>query len=83
MPSRPLFIDSDGTIEIDRIVAEAIPLSKLIGVMGLVAVVPFAIASEVAVLRGLFIALTQFVLAVGSGLVLLYIITRAMQLTEQ
>lgn len=83
MSSSPLFIEhSTGTLDTDKIITESIPLTKLIGLVGVVALIPFAVASTFRVFEGIFILLTQFILAVGSGIVLLYIITRAIQLAE-
>lgn len=84
MPSSPPFIDhTSGSLDADQIITESIPLTKLISFVGVVALVPFAIASVFRVFEGLFVFLTQFILAIGSGLVLLYIITRAIQLAEE
>ena len=84
MSSSTLFIDStSGTLDTDQLIREAIPLGKLIGSLGLIALIPFAIASTTRIFQGMFILLTQFLLAVGSALVLLYIITRAIQMSEQ
>jgi hypothetical protein len=65
---------------------EAIPLAKLIGVFVAIALVPFAM---VFLLGGrstagmLFALAGQFVLAVGSGIVLMYVISRAIQLSGE
>ena len=84
MSSSPLFIDStSGTLDTDQLIREAIPLSKLIGSLGLIALIPFAIASTTRLFGGVFILLTQFLLAIGSALVILYVITRALQLSEE
>jgi hypothetical protein len=83
MSASPPFIDhSSGTLDTDKIITESIPLTKLIGLVGVVALIPFAIASTFRIFEGLFMLFTQFMLAVGSGIVLLYIITRAIQLAE-
>ena len=82
MPSPP-FVDR-GTGELDRkqLIAEAIPLAKLVGVVGVVALVPlmpllFGIRSGAGLV---FTLAAWFVLAVGSGLVLMYVVARGTQL---
>ena len=82
-PSTPFIDRSSGTLDTDQILEEAIPLAKLIGLVVVVAAIPFAIAFAVGVFQMLFTVLTQFLLAIGSGIVLLYIITRAIQLAEE
>lgn len=84
MTSPPPFIDhTTGTLNTDQIIKESIPLSKLIAAVGVVALLPFAIATTFGLFERVFILLTQFVLAVGSGIVLLYVITRWIQLAEE
>lgn len=84
MTSTPPFIDhATGTLNTDQIIKESIPLSKLIAAVGVVALLPFAIATTFGLFERVFILLTQFVLAVGSGIVLLYVITRWIQLAEE
>lgn len=83
MPSSPPFIDhSSGKLDTEQIFTESIPLIKLIGLVGVVTLVPFAIATTFQVFERIFFILTQFSLAVGSSIVLLYIIARAIQLAE-
>lgn len=79
-----LFLDGEGGLDIDQIVAESIPIAYLIAAFGAVALVPFLLGF----LLGpgsvglLFVVLGQFVLAVGTAVVLLYVVTRALQLHE-
>ncbi|SNZ11891.1 hypothetical protein SAMN06269185_1421 [Natronoarchaeum philippinense] len=86
MPASPPFVDpSTNTLDTDQIVAEAVPLAKLVGLFAAVALVPMvlsfvALGGLVGVLLTL---LTQFVLAVGAGIVLIYVIARGRQLTGQ
>ncbi|NHN46808.1 hypothetical protein G9464_04250 [Halostella sp. JP-L12] len=85
MPSTPLFIDpTTGELDFDRLAYEAIPIAKLIALAGGVALVPLGIAALLgrSVFAGLFAVAGQFVLAVGSALVLLYVVRRAIQLSE-
>lgn len=84
-PSVP-FIDRDtGTLDTTEIMLEAIPLAKLVGGIVAVAFVPFAMAFLLrgsVLLSALLSAVGQFVLAVGSGIVLIYVIVRALQLAD-
>lgn len=87
MPPSPPFVDREtGTLDTSRILAEAIPLAKLIALFGAIALVPLALLSLLGVhsaLGWLFTVAAQFVLAVGAGIVLLYVISRSMQLREE
>jgi len=83
MPSTPPFIDPEtGELDFDRIMYEAVPIAKLVALVAGVAVLPFALATLAGptAVGGLFALATQFVLAVGSGVVLLYVVRRALQL---
>jgi len=88
--ARPFFASSSGELDTDRILYEAIPLAKLVAAVGLVALVPVFLRVLLADLLGLGSALgllltvaTQFVLAVGTGIVLMYVVVRAIQLAEE
>ncbi|WP_323190990.1 hypothetical protein [Halostella sp. PRR32] len=85
MPPSPPFIDSaTSELDTDRLMYEAIPLAKLIAAVGAIAIVPFgfAILFGRSFLAGLFVLVGQFVVAVGTGLVLLYVALRALQLAN-
>ena len=84
MPSPP-FVDR-GTRELDtkQLIAEAVPLAKLVGAVGVVALVPltpllFGIRSGAGLV---FVLVAWFVLAVGAGLVLIYVVARGTQLAQ-
>lgn len=85
-PSNPFIDRETGQIDTDRVLVEAIPIAKLIGLFVAIALVPLLV---VFVLVGnsaigmLFTLVAQFVLAVGAGVVLLYIITRAIRLANE
>lgn len=86
MSSSTLFFDeSTGKLDDTQILAEAIPLAKLVGLVAAAALVPLAIAlglENVSPIAIVFVLVAQFVLAVGTGIVLLYVISRAIQLTN-
>lgn len=87
MSSSNLFVDrATGSIDTDQIIAEAIPIATLIGLFVAVALVPlvlaFLLGDVLSVLGALFMLVTQFVLAVGASIVLLYVIARAIQLAD-
>ena len=82
-PSPPFIDNPAGTIDINQLLREAIPLAKLIGLVTVVALGPFALAVMLGIFRRLFTLLMQFVLAIGGGIVLMYVITRAIQLAEE
>lgn len=83
-PSTPFVDRTDGTIDTDQVLAEAIPLAKLVGLVTAVALVPFLLAflASPSVFGAVFAVVGQFVVAVGSGLVLIYVVARAIQLAD-
>ncbi|QLD84420.1 hypothetical protein HWV23_01420 [Natronomonas halophila] len=87
MPSSPPFVDpATGELDIAQIISEAVPLGRLIGLFAVIGFIPFSIGafgygnSTVGVV---FVLLAQFVLAVGAGVVLIYVIVRGTQLAEE
>ena len=84
-PSSP-FIAPDGTVDTDRVLAEAVPLARLIGLVVALAVPPFAVVYLFAggtLLGRLLTLLGQFVLVVGTGVVLMHVVARALRLAEE
>lgn len=82
-PSTPFVDRVDGTLDTTQIITEAIPLAKLIGFFVAIALVPFALAVLLGPRSGfamLFTLVGQFVIAVGTGIVLMYCIVRGNQL---
>lgn len=83
MSKSPPFIDQpSSSLNTDQIIQEAIPLFKLIGLVALVALFPLGVAILGEYFLRLFMLIAQFVLAVGSAIVLLYVIARGIQLAE-
>lgn len=83
--SRPFF-DAD-VLDVDAVWAEAWALARLVAVVGVVALVPMALqwlAVETLGFAPLFTTVlalaTQFVLAVGTGVVLVYVVARGTEL---
>lgn len=87
MPSAKPFIDpTTGDPDTDQILSEAIPLAKLIGVFLAVAIVPLGLAFIAfghSVLGAILTLVAQFVLAVGTGVVLMYAVARGIQLSGE
>ena len=88
MSSSPPFVDPNkGTLDTDQILSEAVPLGKLIGVFVVISLIPFGLAFVFTrfpfPLRALLTVVGQFVLAVGAGTVLMYLIARGMQLSSE
>lgn len=87
MSSPSLFIDREtGKIDTDQLLAEAIPLTKLVVLFGFLAFIPLQIASALNLGLSIGLILTvaaQVILAIGAGLILLYIITRAIHLADE
>ncbi|MFB6360108.1 MAG: hypothetical protein ABEH59_02175 [Halobacteriales archaeon] len=81
--ARP-FIDLEtGSLDTDQIRYEAYPLAGLIALFAGLALIPFLIVVLVAgsgLLGLLFTVLAQLILAVGAGIVLMYVIARGIDL---
>jgi hypothetical protein len=83
-----LFFDGD-ELDRDALYREAVPLARLVLAVAVVALVPvflqWFLVETVGLLEYLTALLslaTQFVLAVGAGVVLLYVVTRGLELAE-
>lgn len=87
MVSSPPFVEQEtGRIDRTRVLAEVIPLVELVGLVVAVALVPFAFVILLgghSALSGVLVVVTQFILAVGSAIVLMYVIARAVQLASE
>ncbi|WP_211250822.1 hypothetical protein [Haladaptatus cibarius] len=90
MSSRPFFTFSPDELDTAQILNEALPLAKLIGAVGVAALIPMLLQfflievfGLVPVFGLLFTLATQFILAVGTGIVLIYVIVRANQLADE
>jgi hypothetical protein len=85
-PSTPFVDRSTGKLNVSQILVEAIPLAKLVGLFVGVALAPLVLAFLVdgtnSALGAFFTLVAQFVLAVGTGVVLLYVVVRGMHLAE-
>lgn len=84
MPSSPPFFDlGTGSLDIAQIYREALPIAALVGLFGGIALVPLALVFLFAgssALGAILTVVAQFVLAVGTGIVLLYVVVRGQQL---
>lgn len=81
------FIDPEtGSLDTEQIWREAFPLAGLAMLFGGLALVPFVLALLFSHIPGLgvfFTIVTQFVLAIGASIVLMYVITRGIQLADE
>jgi hypothetical protein len=84
--SSPPFIDQEsGELDLGQIRSEVFPLAALIILFGGLALLVFLIVLLFAgnsVLGGFFTVVSQFILAVGAGIVLMYVIARGIQLAD-
>lgn len=84
--SSPPFIHPDsGELDFAQIRAELFPLAGLIVLFGATALLGFLLVLLVGgnpLLTGLLTVVSQFVLAVGTGIVSMYVIARGIQLAE-
>lgn len=84
MPSRPFIDQTTETIDVAQVLLEARALALLIGLFVAGALVPLLVVFFIGgPLGAVFTLIAQFILAVGSGIVLMYVITRAIQLAEK
>ena len=85
-PSKPFVDPETGTIDTAQVVAEAIPLARLVGLVAAVALVPLVLAfltEDIWLFGAVFAIAGQFALAVGSGIVLIYAIVRGIHLADE
>jgi hypothetical protein len=84
MSSTPPFVDPESNeLNIAQIVTEAVPILGLVVLFGLLAALSFLLGTLFGSPLGLgFLIVTQLILAVGTGIVLLYVIARGIQLAE-
>lgn len=83
--SKP-FVEPDGSIDRSQVLEEAQALASLVGLVVVAAIVSFLLTLIGAAIPGLgmvFMALGYVIVAIGSGIVLMYIIARGMQLSVQ
>ena len=85
--SSPPFIDqASGELDLGQIRAEVFPLAALIVLFGGMALLVFLIMLLIggnSLLTGLLTVVSQFILAVGTGIVLMYVIARGIQLADE
>ncbi|EMA33385.1 hypothetical protein [Halobiforma nitratireducens] len=74
------FFDTNGTLDDERLIAELVPIAILVALFGAVAAVPLLIAVTSDAL--VFTLLSQFVLAVGSAIVLIHVVARGIELAD-
>lgn len=83
MPTPPFVEAGTLSLDFDALRREAIPITALVALFGGLALLPFAVGFAVG---GPFAVLSavvgQFVLAVGTAMLLLYVVTRAIQLAN-
>ena len=82
----PPFIDPEsGELDLAQIRAEVFPLVGLIVLFGGLALLVFLVTLLVggnALLAGFLTVVSQFTLAVGTGIVLMYVVARGIQLAD-
>jgi hypothetical protein len=83
----PPFIDQEsGELDLGQIRTEVFPLAGLIVLFGGLALLLFLITLLVAgnsLLGAVFTVVSQFILALGTGIVLMYVIARGIQLADE
>ena len=86
MSSPPFIHRESGELDLSQVRAEVFPLAGLILLFGSLALLVFLImllAAGNSLLGGLLTVVTQFILAVGTGIVLMYVIARGIQLADE
>ena len=86
MSKSPPFIDTaSGGLDFNQIRAEAYPLTGLVALFAGLAFVPFLLVILFAgssPLGMVFTLLTQLIIAIGAGVILMYVIARGIQLAQ-
>ena len=85
MSNDPPFVDPEtGALDTAQIRAEAYPLAGLVMLFGALALVPFVLSlfAYESPLSTLFTIIALFILAIGTGLVLIYVVARGIQLVD-
>ena len=85
MSDGPPFVDPEtGALDTAQIRREAYPLAGLVMLFGALALIPFVLSlfADESPLVVIFTILAQFVLAVGAGIVLIYVVARGIQLAD-
>lgn len=86
MSKTPPFIDpATGELDTDQIRAEAYPLTGLVGLFAGLAFVPFLFVILFAgnsTLGMVLTLLSQLIIAIGTGIILMYVIARGIQLAD-
>jgi len=85
-PPRPFINPATGELDTTQILSEAVPLGKLIGVFVAGSLPLYAIAifgAENSALGALLALFGDFILAVGAGVVLMYVIARGIRLAGE
>jgi len=84
--STPPFIDPEsGELDLGEIRAEAFPLAGLIALFGGLALLVFLLTLLVtgtSIVGWALLIVTQFILAIGTGIVLIYVVARGIQLAD-
>jgi hypothetical protein len=86
MPSPPFIDEESGELNLGQIRQEVFRLSGFIVLFGGLALLVYLITLLFvgnSLLGGVFIILTQFILAVGTCIVLMYVIGRGIQLADR
>lgn len=83
MPNPPFVEPGTLALDFDALRREAIPITALVALFGGLALVPFAVGLALGGPLALLSAVVgQFVLAVGAAMLLLYVVTRGIQLAN-
>lgn len=86
MAHSPPFVDNEnGELDLRQIWTEGIPIVGLIVLFGTLALLPYLLVRVIfgGTVLGVFLVLfVQFVLVVGTAIVLMYVVARAIQLAD-
>jgi hypothetical protein len=86
MPSQTPFFDSEtGTLDVAAVLSEAIPVARLVGLFVAVSLLPLVVGTfsfgPDSLVGAAFVLVGRFVLAVGAGVTLLYVVVRGRRLS--
>jgi hypothetical protein len=87
MSSTPPFVDpATGSLNTAQVLSEALPIGRLVGLFVAISLVPFALVFAVfggSAVGAILTVVAGFVLAVGAGVVLVYVVARGTQLAGE
>lgn len=88
-PTHPFLVGDTGEIDVDRVLDEAIPIVKLVAMILIGVLIPLFLGQALVggfglaeLLGEVLVLLAQFIGAIGGSVVLLYVVSRGIQIAN-